>query len=120
MDKAFNKNKLEIRFFKTSAGQEPVRKWLKKLTIEEKHSIGVDIKIIEFNWPVGMPSVRSLGDGMWELRSNLPTNKIARIIFFIHKKQVILLHGFIKKTQKTPTQEITLAKRRKHQFEVNM
>ena len=111
------KSKLEIRFFKTSNGIEPVRKWLQDLTKEEKNNIGTDLKIVEFNWPIGRPLVKSLSEGLWEIRTNLPSNKICRIIFFMHKKQIILLHGFIKKTQKTPQKEIVLAKQRKRQFE---
>jgi phage-related protein len=92
---------------------------LKKLSKEEKKSIGTDLKIVEFNWPIGIPLVKNLGDGIWEVRSNLPGGKICRIMFFIHRKQMILLNGFIKKTQKTPMKEIILEKQRKHQFEIN-
>lgn len=118
MDKKPTANKLEIRFFKTSNGSEPVRKWLKELSEEEKKIIGADLKVVAFNWPIGMPLVKSLGEGLWEVRSNLPGSKIGRTMFFMHKKNIILLHGFIKKTQKTPTREINLARKRKRQFEV--
>ena len=117
MNVFFNKNKMEIRFFRTSSGNEPVRKWLKKLTEKEKKTIGTDLKTIELSWPIGMPLVKHLDNGIWEVRTNLPAGKISRVIFFIHKKYIILLHGFIKKTQKTPAKELSLAKKRKLLFE---
>jgi phage-related protein len=70
---------------------------------------------VEFSWPIGLPLVRSLGKELWEVRSNLLQGRIARIIFCIANKQVVLLHGFIKKTQKTPPSEIELALRRKRE-----
>lgn len=104
---------LSVRFFLTRSGNEPVREWIKSLTLEEKKNIGQDIKTIQIGWPIGMPLVRSIGDGLYEIRSSLPSNKISRIIFFIYEKQIILLHGFIKKTQKTDINDINLAKKRK-------
>lgn len=71
---------------------------------------------MQFGWPLGMPLVKHLNDGIWEVRSNLPQNKIARILFFLTGKIMILVNGFIKKSQKTPTKEITLAKKREKQF----
>ena len=73
---------LPIIFFSTSAGREPVREWLRELPAAERRIIGEDIKTLQFRWPLGMPLVRSLGDGLWEVRSNLP-NRIARCLFFI-------------------------------------
>jgi phage-related protein len=86
-----------------------VRDWLKELSSEDRRIIGEDIKDVEFAWPLGLPLVKSLGRGLWEVRSSLTQGRIARIIFCITGSQMILLNGFIKKTQKTPTQEIDLA-----------
>ena len=100
------------RFFQNPQGNEPVRDWLKGLEPEARRKIGFDLKELEYGWPVGMPLCRSLGRGLWELRSSLPDGRIARVIFCLHRAELVLLHGFIKKTQKTPPQEIELALRR--------
>lgn len=100
------------RFYALPHGGEPVRGWLRDLEPEARRRIGFDLKRLEFGWPVGMPLCRSLGRGLWELRSSLPDGRIARVIFFLHGAELVLLHGFIKKTQKTPPQEIELAWRR--------
>ena len=106
-------------FFRTEAGGEPVRDWLKGLpSSEDRKRIGEDIKTVEFGWPVGMPVCRSLGDGIYEGRTSLSQNRIARVLFYIDKKgRMVLLHGFIKKTQKTPDQDLELARsnKSKHQ-----
>lgn len=107
---------LEARFFCTKNGTEPVRQWLRGLKIEDKKAIGEDIKTVQFGWPLGMPLVRSLGNGLWEVRSNLSGGRIARVIFFMAEQTMVLVHGFLKKTQKTPPSEIQLAKQRQAQF----
>jgi phage-related protein len=104
--------RIPARFFETSQGNEPVREWLKGLEPEARRRIGFDLKCLEFGWPVGMPLCRSLGRGLWELRSSLADSRIARVIFCVHRAELVLLHGFIKKTQKTPPQEIELAMKR--------
>ena len=104
---------LPVVFFRTDAGREPVRVWLKGLAREERRIIGEDLKTLQFRWPLGMPLVRSLGDGLWELRSTLPT-RIARCLFYLPGSRLVLLHGFIKKTQKTPPEDKALALKRKH------
>ena len=86
-----------------------MREWLKELPLEDRRIIGADIKDVEFAWPLGLPLVRSLGRGLWEVRSSLTQGRIARTIFCISGGNLVLLHGFIKKTQKTPDQEINLA-----------
>jgi phage-related protein len=105
--------RLPARFYRSSAGREPVREWLKSLELEDRKAIGEDIKDVEFSWPIGLPLVRSLGKELWEVRSNLPRGRIARIIFCIADQQLVLLHGFIKKTQKIPQNEIEIALKRK-------
>jgi phage-related protein len=103
---------LSVVFFRTTAGSEPAREWLKKLPHSERLIIGEDLKTVQFRWPLGMPLVRSLGDGLWELRSNLPT-RIARCLFYVHQGRIVVLHAFIKKTQKTPPEDKVLALKRK-------
>jgi phage-related protein len=103
-------------FYRTAAGNEPVRDWLKDLPEDERKQVGGDIKAVQFGWPLGLPLVDSLGDGLWEVRSRLPF-RIARTIFFVQDEVIILLHGFIKKTRAIPDQERDLAKRRKREFQ---
>jgi phage-related protein len=106
-------------FFRTEAGGEPVRDWLKDLpSSEDRKRIGEDIKTVEFGWPIGMPVCKPLGDGVYEVRTSLAQNRIARVLFYIDKKgRMVLLHGFIKKTQKTPDENLELARsnKSKHQ-----
>jgi len=89
-----------------------VREWLKNLNADERKIIGEDIKEVEFSWPIGMPLVRSVGRGLWEVRSTLPQGRIARVLFCVTGEQMVLLHGFIKKSQKIPNREIDLALQR--------
>ena len=103
--------RLRVVFYKTEHGNEPVREWLKSLLREDRKTIGEDIKTVQFGWPLGMPVVRKLDMGIWEVRSNLK-NRIARILFTIEGDVMVLLHGFIKKSQKTPASDLELAKRR--------
>jgi phage-related protein len=106
-------------FFRTEAGREPVRDWLKALPFpEDRKRIGEDIKTVEFGWPIGMPVCRPLGHGMYEVRTDLTHNRIARVLFYIDRKsRMVLLHGFIKKTQKTTSEDLELARsnKSKHQ-----
>ena len=103
---------LSVKFFRTESGNEPVRDFLHKLRPEERKIIGTDIKEIQFGWPLGMPLVRKMDTGLWEVRSHLE-GRIARVLFTIIDKQMILLHVFIKKAQKTPNSELDTAKARK-------
>jgi len=96
-----------------------LRDWLKSLPLDEdRKRIGEDIKTVEFGWPIGMPACRPLGDGVYEVRTKLAQNRIARILFYIDKKgRMVLLHGFIKKTPKTPSEDLNLARRNKNQHQ---
>jgi phage-related protein len=107
--------RVAVVFFRTEAGGEPVRQWLKSLPYDEdRKSIGTDIKTVEFGWPLGMPVCRQIGDGIYEVRTHLTQNRIARVLFYVDRKQrMVLLHGFIKKTQKTPDEDLELARRNK-------
>ena len=102
---------LKVFFFHTRRGSEPVREWLKSLSPLEKRIIGEDVKTVQFGWPLGMPLVRKLEPGLWEIRSTLPAG-IARVIFTVKDNAMILLHGFIKKSQKTPMDDLQLARAR--------
>jgi phage-related protein len=115
--RSMNEKILPARFYRNSSGKEPVRDWLKDLDKEDRLVIGADIKTVEFGWPIGMPTCRPLGKGLYEVRSNLPSNRIARIIFCIYDGSMVLLHAFIKKTQKTPKQDLELARDRKSELE---
>jgi phage-related protein len=106
-----NEVRLRVVFYKTEAGTEPVREWLKSLTTEEKKIIGQDIKTVQFGWPLGMPLVRKLEQDLWEVRSRLP-NRMARVIFTASGEVMVLLHGFIKKSQKMPVSDLALARKR--------
>lgn len=102
---------LDVVFFRTEAGKEPVRVWLLGLAREDRRRIGVDIKTAQFGWPLGMPLIRKLGAGLWEVRSHV-SNGIARVIFTVDGQTMILLHGFQKKSQRTPQADLMTAKSR--------
>jgi phage-related protein len=103
---------IPVVFYRTSGGVEPVRDWLRGLPGDDRQRIGFDLATVQVGWPVGMPLCGSLGGGLWEVRSNLPSRRIARILFFVHEGRIGVVHGFIKKTQKTPPEEIELARKR--------
>ncbi len=107
-------------FYRTEAGGEPVRGWLKEMPAEDRKRIGEDVKTVEFGWPIGMPVCRPLGGGLFEVRTSLARNRIARVLFYIDARgRMVLLHGFIKKDRRTPQYDLDLAKsnRAKHQGE---
>jgi len=105
--------RLPARFYRSDSGREPVRAWLKSLDAEDRRIIGEDIKDVEFSWPIGMPLVRPLGRELWEVRSSLPHGRTARVLFCAEQDCMVLLHRFMKKTQKTSQRDIDLAIRRK-------
>ena len=107
-----DKPKLPVKFFRTSEGREPVREWLKALPAEERKAIGDDIRTVQFGWPIGMPLVRKIEAGLWEVRVDLSSG-IARILLSIFGGEAVLLHGFIKKSEKTPLPDLKTAKQRK-------
>ena len=110
---------LKVVFFKTDTGNEPVREWLKDLSKDDCKAIGTDILTVQYAWPLGKPLVDSLGEGIWEVRSRLD-NRIARTLFAMIDQEMVLLHGFIKKQQKAPADELELAKKRKRQYLQNL
>jgi phage-related protein len=104
--------KLAAFFYENASRRQPVREWILELSSEDRIGVGRDIQKVEFGWPLGMPYCRSLGDGLWEVRSNLSGGKIGRVIFCVARERMVLLHGFIKKTPKTPLQDLKLALKR--------
>jgi len=103
---------MPVIFYCTARGGEPVRDWLRRLPVEDRNRIGRDLALVQYGWPVGMPLCRSLGGGLWEVRSNLPSRRIARLLFFVHEVRIGVVHGFIKKTQRTPPEDLALARQR--------
>ena len=105
-----------VSFYRTTAGNEPVREWLKSLSPQDRKTLGNDLQTIQLGWQTGLvcePLVKSFGAGLFEMRTCLSSSqRIARVFFCIHERKIILLHGFIKKTQKTPNAELELAKKR--------
>ena len=100
--------RLPARFYRNFAGREPVRDWLKALPQEDRHAVGDDIAYVQFKWPIGKPRVDHLRGDVWEIRSKLG-NRIARVLFAVVSGQIVLLHAFIKKTQRTDPDDIALA-----------
>ena len=105
--------KLQVEFFKTEQKNEPVRDFLKALSLEDKKSVGADIMAVEMLWPIGYPTIRKLDADLWEVRSSISDKRICRVLFTVSGKRMILLHAFIKKTQKTPKDDMELGKKRK-------
>lgn len=111
------RKKVQAIFFATEAGGEPVREFLLNIEPpEERRLVNADIRTTEYGWPIGMPICRPLGEGIHEIRTNLP-NRIARVLFMVDGDRMVLLHGFIKKTQKTPKADLDLARDRKRRYE---
>jgi len=106
-----NHIRLRVVFYKTESGKEPVREWLKSLSREDRKTIGEDVKTVQFGFPLGMPVVRKIDKHLWEVRSGL-RKRNARILFTVEAEVMVLLHGFVKKSQKTPRGDLELAKRR--------
>jgi phage-related protein len=109
--------KMPVVFYRTRAGTEVVRNWLRGLEEDDRNAIGQDLMRVQFRWPVGMPLCRAMGDGLWEVRSDLPSNRIARLLFSARQGKILVLHGFIKKTRKTPDEDLALARKRNREFE---
>jgi len=107
---------LDVRFYATELGAEPVREWLKLLTAAERKAVGEDIKTVQFGWPLGMPLVRNVGSGISEVRTRLE-NRVARVLFVMEGSTMVLLHGFIKKSQTTSEADLDLAKDRLKQLD---
>jgi phage-related protein len=109
--------KVLVVFYRTQGGAEVVRDWLRSLDEADRRAVGLDLMRVQYRWPVGMPLCRALGDGLWEVRTSLPSNRIARVLFSVQQGRILVLHGFIKKTQRTPPDDLALARRRSREFE---
>lgn len=105
-------------FYRTEAGNEPLRDWLKDLDRDDRRRIGEDVKLAEYAWPIGMPTCRPMGDGLHEIRTNLAAGRTARVLFTIDRHgRMVLLHGFVKKTRATPDEDLALARANQRRHE---
>jgi len=111
------RKKVPANFYRSDNGNEPVREWLLGLSKDDRKAVGEDIKTVEFGWPLGMPVCRPMKDGMYEVRTNLDDGRISRVLFCFHGGNMVLLHGFIKKSQQTPKPDLDLAKKRKREVD---
>lgn len=111
-----DQKRIRAAFYRAANGTEPTRDWLLGMSDEDRRVIGYDITTAEFGWPIGMPTCGSMGQGLYEIRSNLAGNRIARVFFCVAEGHMVLLHGMMKKTRTTPKADIDLA--RKHMKEV--
>ena len=108
--------KIPVVFYRTPAGAEVVRDWLHGLDEGDRNAIGQDLMRVQYRWPVGMPLCRAMGGGLWEVRSDLTGNRIARVLFTAQQNRILVLHAFIKKTRKTPDSDLALARKRSRDF----
>ena len=108
--------KIPVVFYRTAAGSEVVRDWLRDLVEDDRNAIGQDLMRVQFRWPVGMPLCRPMKDGLWDVRSSLPSGRIARMLYCVHQDRILVLSAFIKKSQKTPDEELALARKRMREF----
>ncbi|MGA9967457.1 MAG: type II toxin-antitoxin system RelE/ParE family toxin [Terriglobales bacterium] len=109
--------KIGLVFFRNNAGGEPVREWLKGLGEVERRAIGTDLLRAQWRWPIGMPLCRPICQGMWEVRTDLPGNRTARVLICFYRDRLVALHGFIKKTRATPEDDLALARKRQKELE---
>lgn len=108
--------RIPLIFYRLRPGSEPVRDWLKELPEAERHAIGKDLLRAQWRWPIGMPLCRPLGKGLWEIRTNLPGNRTARVMLCLYRERLVALHGFVKKTRKTPDEDLALARQRQKEL----
>jgi phage-related protein len=109
--------KVDLVFFRNSAGSEPVRDWLKEMDEADRRAVGADLLRAQWRWPIGMPLCRPMGRGLWEVRTKLPGNRAARVLICFYQGSLVALHGFIKKTRATPADDMELARNRQKELE---
>jgi phage-related protein len=109
----------QVLFYKTSAGNDVVIDFIRQQPANDRRVIGEDLKVLEIRYPVGMPLCKPLGNGLWELRSSLPSKREARLLYFYRSKSktIMVVHGFIKTTRTTPKGDLRLAEKRKKEVE---
>jgi phage-related protein len=117
MTEQLHRQKIPLIFFRSASGSEPVRDWLKGLDDSERQEIGRDLLRAQWRWPVGMPLCRPMGDGLWEVRTDLPSKRTARVLLCLCLRHLVALHGFIKKTRAAPDEDLTTARRRQRELE---
>ncbi len=105
-----------VLFYKSSNGGETVLDWIRSFDADDKKAIGEDLRVVQFGFPLGLPLCRSLGEGLWEIRTKLPSRHTVRLFFFQQGDALVVVHGIVKKTQKTPASELALARRRKREM----
>jgi phage-related protein len=110
-------HKIPLIFYRAQSGDEPVRDWLKALPDVDRQAIGADLLRAQWRWPVGMPLCRPMRDGLFEIRTGLPSSRTARVLICSHRGHLVALHGFIKKTRNTPDDDLSLARKRKKELE---
>src|SRR5216684_2389623 len=108
--------KIPLIFYRLRPGSEPVREWLKGLLEAERHAIGKDLLRAQWRWPVGMPLCRPMGNGLWEVRTNLSTKRTARVLLCLYRDNLVALHGFVKKTRAMPDEDLATARKRKKEL----
>ncbi len=106
---------LEAAFYKTRQNNQPCRDFLLSLDRNDRREVGADIFAVQKGFPLGLPLCRKMGSDLWEVRSDV-ADGICRIFFTVYKNTMILLHGFIKKSQKTPQDELDTANSRLKDF----
>jgi len=109
--------KTDLVFFRNNGGNEPVREWLKGLDVVERRAIGTDLLRAQWRWPIGMPLCRPMGQGLWEVRTDLPGSRTARVLICFYDDRLVALHGFIKKTRATPGDDLAVARKRQRELE---
>jgi phage-related protein len=108
--------KISLIFFRSGKGTEPAREWLRELQEAERQAVGKDLLRAQWRWPVGMPPCRLMGDDLWEIRTDLPTKRTARVMLCLYREHLVALHGFIKKTRATPDEDLALARKRQKEL----
>ena len=109
--------KIELVFFQTASGNEPVRDWLVGLSLVNRREIGLDLQRVQYRWPVRMPLVRPMGKELFEVRTPLPDGTTARVMICFHGGELYALHGFIKKSQTTPVADMEIARKRQKEVQ---
>ncbi len=109
--------KIDLVFFRSNTGGEPVREWLRELDVVERRAIGTDLLRAQWRWPIGMPLCRPMGQGLWEVRTDLPSNRTARVLICFYDNRLVAVHGFVKKTRATPGDDLALARRRQKELD---